>query len=119
MIRFLQVYPIITALAFLVDTILDAVGIVITDFMGAVFGVSLLPLICLWYHSRQLKVSLWSRMLYATLFGVTLVFISDRIFEWSLNAVVLDGIVFIILVAGIISSFLTYIYTKYRNHGNF
>lgn len=118
MMRFLQVYPIVTALAFLLDTILDAVGIVITDFIGAVFGVSIFPLVYLWWLSRRLKVSVWSRIMYATLFVVILFYIINGLFAFTESAIIIDKIVFIILTSGTISSLLTYIYTKYRAHGN-
>lgn len=117
-VRFLQVYPLIVTIAFLCDVILDTLNVVVTDIMGVLFGVSMTNIVWMWILARRLKVSLWSRTLYATLFLILIIDLIDLAIPLSLTAVMFDRLMFTILAVGCISSFLTYIYTKYKAHGN-
>lgn len=117
-IRFLQIYPLLTAAAFLLDVILDTFGINATGAVDFLFGVSAFPLACLWLLARRFRVSLWSRVLYVTLMVVMAVTFADWLFGFPMTIVMFDRVMFAILSTGVISSLITYIYTKYRHNGN-
>lgn len=117
-IRFLQIYPLLTVVAFLIDVVLDTLGINATEALDFLFGVSAFPVVCLWLLARRLCVSLWSRVLYATLLVVIAVTFADWLFGFPMTIVMFDRVMFAILSTGVLSSLVTHIYTKYRHNGN-
>ena len=113
-IRFLQIYPIVTSIALLVDIICDIFGIVITNFLGILFGTSLYITIGLYAISRSLYVATWSKSLYITLIVAVLFDFTDQLFHLPINAVIFNNILLLIFVIGILSSLCTFIYDKFK-----
>lgn len=113
-IRFLQICPVVITIATLIDIVLDLLGIVVTSFICTFFGTSLFLTVGLYTISRTLYVSIWSKILYITLIAALLFDFLDQLFVFSVNAVVFNEILLLILIVGIISSLMTFIYDKFR-----
>lgn len=113
-IALLQVFPLITSIVFIADILADAAGLYITQWLEPLFGVSLFPVGIMYCAARNLKVQRWSRVLYFALLCVPVVAAADSVFGFNLSAELFNRTVFTILSAGCISSFLTFIYTKYK-----
>jgi len=113
-IRFLQICPVVITIATLIDIILDLLGIVVTSFICTFFGTSLFLTVGLYTISRSLYVSTWSKVLYITLIVALLFDFLDQLFVFSITAIIFNEILLLILITGSISSFMTYIYDKFK-----
>ncbi len=113
-IRFLQIYPIITTFVIILDVILDFMHIYITSFLCGFFGTSLFITIGLYLLSKTLYVSTWAKSLYLALIAVLLFDITDQLFHFIQSAIVFNELILLITGVGIIASLLTFIYDKYR-----
>ena len=113
-IHFLQICPMVITIATLIDIILDLLGIVVTSFICTFFGTSLFLTVGLYTISRSLYVSTWSKVLYITLIVALLFDFLDQLFVFSITAIIFNEILLLILITGSISSFMTYIYDKFK-----
>jgi len=113
-IRFLQICPVVITIATLIDIILDLLGIVVTSFICTFFGTSLFLTVGLYTISKSLYVSTWSRVLYITLIVALLFDFLDQLFVFSITAIIFNEIILLILITGSISSFMTFIYDKFK-----
>lgn len=113
-IRFLQICPVVITIATLIDIILDLLGIVVTSFICTFFGTSLFLTVGLYTISKSLYVSTWSKVLYITLIVALLFDFLDQLFVFSITAIIFNEIVLLILITGSISSFMTFIYDKFK-----
>ena len=113
-IRFLQICPVVITIATLIDIILDLLGIVVTSFICTFFGTSLFLTVGLYTISKSLYVSTWSKVLYITLIVALLFDFLDQLFVFSITAIIFNEILLLILITGSISSFITFIYDKFK-----
>lgn len=113
-IRFLQICPVVITIATLIDIILDLLGIVVTSFICTFFGTSLFITVGLYTISRSLYVSTWSKILYIALIVALLFDFLDQLFIFSITAIVFNEILLLILITGCISSFMTFLYDKFK-----
>ena len=113
-IGFLQVFPIIVVLVCIIDTIFDICDVNIETILSSMFGTSLFVTSGLYLTGRRLGINKWSRVLYVTLLYAQLFVIADFIFDFNMTSVVFDEMLLLVLSTGIISSFITYIYGKYK-----
>lgn len=114
-IGLLQVYPLVITLAAVADTAVDLSGSNITEFLSPFFGVSLFAILCPYCMARAVGVSPWSKALYATL-GFSFLFTAACEFVFTgITDFAAAEVTMLILLTGIVSSFITYLYDKYRN----
>lgn len=113
-IRFLQIYPVITTLCIIVDIVLDTLNVFITPFICGFFGTSLFVTTGLYIISKALYVSTWSKSLYIALIAELLFDILDQFFHFNITAIIFNEIAMLIIGVGIIASFITFIYDKYK-----
>lgn len=114
-IRILQTIPIVLSVVVVVGFLFDTYDIDAAWYLSASFGFSVYVLSMLYLISRRLYVSLWSRILYIDLIMVSVVDLLDTIFKFSDRFLSLQGFVFSIFIAVVISSLCTYIYDKFRH----
>lgn len=114
-IRILQTIPIVLSVVVVVGFLFDTYNIDVAWYLSASFGFSVYVLAMLYIISRRLYVSLWSRILYIDLIMVSVVDLLDTIFKFSDRFLSLQGFVFSIFIAVVVSSLCTYIYDKFRH----
>ena len=114
-IRLLQSIPIVLSVVVVIAFLLDTLDIYIMWYACPMFGFSIYTLSMLYVISRRLYVSRWSRILYIDLIMVSVVDLLDTIFKFSDRFLSLQGFVFSIFIAVVISSLCTYIYDKFRH----
>lgn len=114
-IRILQTIPIVLSVVVVVGFLFDTYDIDAAWYLSASFGFSVYVLSMLYIISRRLYVSLWSRILYIDLIMVSVVDLLDTIFKFSDRFLSLQGFVFSIFIAVVVSSLCTYIYDKFRH----
>ena len=115
-IRLLQSIPIVLSVVVVFGFLLDTLGIYIMWYACPMFGFSIYTLSMLYVISRRLYVSRWSRILYLNLIMVSVVDLLDTIFKFSDRFLSLQGFVFSIFIAVVVSSLCTFIYDKFK-HG--
>lgn len=113
-IRFLQICPIVITTATLIDIVLDLLGIVVTSFICTFFGTSLFITVGLYTISRSLYVSTWSKILYIALIVALLFDFLDQLFVFNITSIIFNELLLLILIVGILSSFITFIYDKFK-----
>lgn len=114
-IRLLQSIPIVLSVVVVLGFLLDTLDIYIMWYACPLFGFSIYTLSMLYVISRRLYVSRWSRILYIDLIMVSVVDLLDTIFKFSDRFLSLQGFVFSIFIAVVVSSLCTYIYDKFRH----
>lgn len=113
-ISFLQIYPVVTSLFVLLNFILDFFEVVTNNAISSLFGTSAFITVGLYIISRSLYVSTWAKSLYITLIVATLFDFADQLFLFSDKIIISNEIYFLIVIVGTISSFITFIYDKYK-----
>ncbi len=114
-IGLLQVYPLVVSIASIVVTAFDLSGKDIADIVAPFFGVSLFAILCPYCMARAVGVSSWSKALYATL-GFSYVFSAACEFVFTgITDFAAAEVTMLILLTGIVSSFVTYLYDRYRS----
>lgn len=113
-IRFLQICPMVITIATLIDIVLDLLGIVVTSFICTFFGTSLFITVGLYTISRSLYVSTWSKILYIALIVALLFDFVDQLFVFNITVIIFNELLLLILIVGILSSFITFIYDKFK-----
>lgn len=113
-IRVLQQIPIVLSLVVVIGFLCDTYDLEICWYLCPIAGFSIYILAMLYFISRRLYVSLWSRILYLNLIMVSLVDFLDSIFKFSKKFATLQEFVFSIFIAVVVSSLCTYIYDRFK-----
>lgn len=113
-IRVLQEIPLVLSLAVFVNYFSELIDIDISMYEYPIFGFSIYLLIRLFLSARKLYVSTWSLILYVTLIIVACVDFADSIFKLTDKVLYLQEIMDTLFTAGVFSSFLTFIYMKFK-----
>lgn len=114
-IGLLQVYPLIIALASIVDTAVSLAGGDISRITSPFFGVSFFAIFCPYCMAKAVCVSAWSKALYATLGFAFLFAIACEFVFTGVTQLAYAEVTMLILLTGIISSFATYLYGRYKD----
>lgn len=69
----------------------------------------------LYFVARRMYVSKWSLVLYLTLSCMSLVELIDNIFGMPCNAITFHQVSQMVFITGILSSFITFLYGKYKD----
>ena len=113
-IRYLQEIPVVMSLVVILNFVCDTLRYDIGRYMHPIFGFSAYVLFRLYMMSRMLYVSKWSKVLYLTLILVCLVVFLDGIVDFSLVFVEFQELIFSMFIFGCFSSFLTFLYEKFK-----
>lgn len=114
MLGFLQVYPIITGIIFVLNATIELLPECVSEILGYLFGSSLFVLIYLLLLSRNLYISKWSKCLYVMLTITTIFDIVDYILGFPDKPFVVQQILLIIVTVSTIASFITFLYDKFK-----
>ena len=115
-IRALQEIPLVMSVIVIINFASDTLRLSVGEYLCPLFGISAYIMLRLYMISRLLYVSRWAKMLYVILAFVCLMVFVDNIFAFKLLIVDFQQLVFSMFIIGCISSFITYIYDKYK-HG--
>lgn len=113
-IRILQEIPLVLSVFVIVCFLFDTYNMEIDWHICPLFGFSVYILLRLYAASRRLYVSRWSRMLYLNLVMVASVDFLDSVFNSSTRFINLQEFIFAIFISVILSSFVTFLYEKFK-----
>jgi uncharacterized membrane protein YeiB len=113
-IRALQEIPVVLTVFVLLNYTLDFMGYSVFLCMCPLFGFSLYVILRLYSVARRMHVSRWSRILYVALAAVVLADLADILFGISYRLAEFQQYAFAVFLACVLSSFITYIYGKWR-----
>lgn len=114
-VAMLQEIPIVVSLFVFVCYFTDFCHYNICKYTYPVFGSSMYIMLRLYFVARRLYVSKWSLVLYLTLACISLVELIDNIFGMPSNAAAFHQISQTVFIAGVFSSFITFLYGKYKD----
>lgn len=114
-VAMLQEIPIVVSLFVFVCYFTDFCNYNICKYTYPIFGSSMYIMLRLYFVARRLYVSKWSLVLYFTLSCVSLIELIDNIFGMPSNAIAFHQILQTVFISGIFSSFVTFLYGKYKN----
>lgn len=113
-IRALQEIPVVLTLFVLLNYTLDFLGYRVFTTLCPLFGFSLYIVLRLYSVARRMHVSRWSRILYIGLAFVVTADFADAVAGISYRLAEFQQFVFAVFLACVLSSFITYIYGKWR-----
>lgn len=115
-IGLLQIYPLVEGIFAVIAYLFDSYGIDIMYYLNPICGFSFLMGLLMFVVACYLCLSTWNKVMNLTLLMITLVDSLDIIFCFDLNFINLQMVINGILLTGIIVSFITFLYDKWRYH---
>ena len=115
-IGLLQIYPLVEGIFAVIAYLFDSYGIDIMYYLNPICGFSFLMGLLMFVVACYLCLSTWNKVMNLTLLTITLIDSLDIIFCFDLNFINLQMVINGILLTGIIVSFITFLYDKWRYH---
>lgn len=113
-IRMLQEIPLVISVVVFLVYFTNLFGNVLAEYIYPLFGFSFYIMLRLYMVAKGMYVQKWSRVLYITLMIISLIEFVDNIISVPLDVLFLQEIIEIMFVIGVISSFITFLYGKYK-----
>lgn len=114
-IRILQEIPLVISFFVFLCYIFDFFKLIMSNYFCPIFGFSFYIIFRLYCIARKLYVSNWSKILYIMLMIISLFELFDNIFFTKENAILANQLFIIIFTTGVFSSFITYLYGKFKS----
>lgn len=114
-IRMLQEIPLVTSFFVLVVYCTDIYGHDLCKYIYPLFGFSSYIMFRLYLVARKMYVSKWALVLYIMLISISFVELFHNIFPMCVKSIIIQHLLNIIFVTGVISSFITFLYGKYKD----
>jgi len=113
-IRVLQELPIVISVFVIANFLFDTIDVDADWLLAPLAGGSIYVLVRLYMVSRIMYVSKWAKILYITLIAVCSVDVFDIFFDFSDKFICFQEITFCMMITGVIVSFCTFIYDKFK-----
>lgn len=114
-IRILQEIPLVLSLIVFIVMLADIAGYDISKYTYPLFGFSFYILVRLFSAACVMHVSLWSKSLYLQQIMISVIEFADNLCDLSDKVVHFQQVMNTVIIAGILSSFITFLYGKFKS----
>lgn len=114
-IRILQIFPFIISILFLLIYLLIIIGYDFSIQLCPICGISFLSIFTMALIAKRMHVSSWSLFFYYLLLVIVIVDISSLFIKYNDLLINTASINFMLLVSGGCSSFITYLYERFKD----
>ena len=113
-IGLLQIYPLVEGVFAVIAYLFDSYGIDIMYYLNPVCGFSFFMSLLMFVVACCLCLSMWNKIMNLAFTIITLIDFLDIVFCFNLNFINLQMVINGILIVGIIVSFITFLYDKWK-----
>ena len=114
-IRILQEIPLVVSVVVFTVMIADIAGYNISKYTYPLFGFSFYILVRLFSAACAMHVSLWSKSLYLQQIIISVIEFADNLCNLSDKVIHFQQVMNTVIIAGILSSFITFLYGKFKS----